>query len=306
MDSRFAFKQHLVSSWHRQSGVIRGIFLMCLATIAFAIMHALVRYVSSDLHPFQIAFFRNVFGLLFLAPLIIQSRFELFRSRRIGLHAIRGLVNIAAMLMFFMALSMTPLAKVTALSFTAPIFMAILSILVLGERFRFHRWFAIFAGFVGMLIVLRPGIVANDIGAMLAVGSAALWAFAMLLIKLLSRTDSSVTIVAWMGIFLCVFSIGPALWVWQPLTSETLILLTFIGLSGSIAQISLSQSLKETDPTAVMPFDYLKIIWTALLGYWLFSETPDVYTWLGATVIFSSGLYIALREKRSAKHMETV
>lgn len=303
MDSRFPIKKYIRTGWYHQSEVIRGILLMCIATVAFAIMHALVRHVSSNLHPFQIAFFRNIFGLAFLIPLIIQSKFELFRSRRIGLHALRGLVNIAAMLMFFMSLSMTPLAKVTALSFKAPIFMAVLSILVIGERFRFYRWLAIASGFLGMLIILRPGIVVVDTGALLALGSAALWAVAMILIKLLSRTDSSVTIVAWMGIFLCVFSIGPALWVWQSLSNETLILLTFIGLSGSIAQISLSQSLKETDPTAVMPFDFLKIIWTALLGYSFFSEAPDAYTWLGAAVIFSSGLFIAHRERRSANRI---
>ena len=156
---------HVLSdAWHRQSGVVRGVLLMCVSTVAFAIMHAAVRYVSSDLPPFQIAFFRNLFGLAFLIPLLVQSKFEMFRTRRIGLHALRGLINIAAMLMFFTALSITPLAKVTALSFTAPIFMAVLSIVVLGEKFRLYRWLAIAAGFLGMLIILRPGFIALDTG----------------------------------------------------------------------------------------------------------------------------------------------
>ena len=271
---------------------------MCVSTVAFAIMHAAVRHVSSELPPFQIAFFRNLFGLAFLLPLLVQSKFQLLRTRCIGLHALRGLINIAAMLMFFTALSITPLAKVTALSFTAPIFMAVLSIVVLGERFRFYRWLAIIAGFLGMLIILRPGIIALDMGGLLAASSAALWAVAMILIKILSRTESSLSIVAWMGVFLCIFSLFPALWVWQPFTNENLFWLTIIGLTGTAAQISLSQSLKETEPTAVMPFDFLKIIWTALLGAWFFSETPDLYTWIGATVIFSSALFIAYREKR--------
>lgn len=284
--------------WTRQSGVMRGVLLMCISTVAFSVMHALVRHVSSELPPFQIAFFRNLFGLAFLAPLLIQSKFVMFKSSRIGLHALRGVINIAAMLMFFTALSTTQLAKVTALSFTAPIFMAALSVLVLGERFRLYRWLAILVGFMGMLIILRPGIANIETGALLVTGSAALWAVAMILIKVLSRTDSSVTIVAWMGVFLCVFSLGPALLVWKPLTYEDLFWLVFIGLSGSIAQISLSQSLKETDPTAVMPFDFLKLIWTALIGAWFFSEIPDIYTWIGAAVIFSAGLFIAYRERR--------
>jgi len=205
------------------------------------------------------------------------------------------------MLMFFAALSLTPLAKVTALSFTAPIFMAVLSVMFLGERFRVHRWVAILFGFIGMVIILRPGLVAIDTGALLVLGSAALWAVAMVLIKILSRADSSVSIVAWMGIFLCLFSIGPALWVWQPVTGTQLFWLLLVGLFGSIAQIALSQSLKETDPTALMPFDFLKLVWTTLLGVWFFAEIPDVYTWIGAAVIFTSGLYIARRERLAAR-----
>lgn len=272
---------------------------MCLSTVAFSIMHGLVRFVSEVLPPFQIAFFRNVFGLAFLLPLLMRSRFAILRTKQIGLHALRGVINMAAMLMFFTALSISPIAKVTALGFTAPIFMAILAVLVLGERFRIYRWSAIFLGFVGMLIILRPGLVAIDTGALLVTGSAALWAVAMIIIKIQSRTESSLTIVAYMGIFLGVFSIAPALWVWQPFGLKTLGLMVLIGLFGSIAQMAISQSLKETDPTALMPFDFLKLIWTAMIGAWFFAEIPDIYTWIGATVIFLSGLFIAFRERNS-------
>ena len=203
----------------------------------------------------------------------------------------------AAMLMFFTALSISPIAKVTALGFTAPIFMAILAVIVLGERFRIYRWSAIFLGFAGMLIILRPGLVVIDTGALLVIGSAVLWAVAMLIIKIQSQTESSLTIVAYMGIFLGVFSIAPALWVWQPFELQTLGLMVLIGLFGSIAQMAISESLKETDPTALMPFDFLKLIWTAMIGAWFFAEIPDMFTWIGATVIFSSGLFIALRER---------
>jgi drug/metabolite transporter (DMT)-like permease len=285
--------------WARQTPALRGIVLMCLSTLAFSIMHGLVRFVSEVLPPFQIAFFRNIFGLAFLLPLLMRSRFAILRTQRIGLHALRGVINIVAMLMFFTALSISPLAKVTALSFTAPIFMAILAVLVLGERFRVYRWLAIMAGFMGMLIILRPGLVAIDTGALLVTGSALLWAVAMVVIKILSRTESSLTIVAYMGIFLGVFSVFPALWVWQPFGLVTLGWMVLIGLFGTIAQMSLSQSLKETDPTALMPFDFLKLIWTALIGAWFFAEIPDIYTWIGAAVIFASGLFIALREPQA-------
>lgn len=270
---------------------------MCFSTIAFSVMHALVRFVSQELPPVQVAFFRNVFGLAVLMPLLIRSRFAMLRTSRISLHAARGIINILAMFMFFTALSLTPLATVTALSFTAPVFMAFLSVLFLGERFHIYRWLAIAFGFAGMLIILRPGIIPLDTGALLVTGSALLWAVAMMQIKILSRTDSSITIVAYMGIFLCLFSIGPAIWVWQPVSWENLAWMALIGLCGSLAQVSLSQAFKETDPTALMPFDFLKLIWTALIGMLVFSEIPDIYTWIGGAVIFSSGLLIAYREK---------
>jgi len=274
---------------------------MCLSTIAFSIMHGLVRFVSEVLPPFQIAFFRNIFGLAFLLPLLMRSRFAILRTKQIGLHALRGVINMAAMLMFFTALAISPIAKVTALGFTAPIFMAVLAVLVLGERFRIYRWSAIFLGFVGMLIILRPGLVAIDKGALLVIGSAALWAVAMIIIKIQSRTESSLTIVAYMGIFLGVFSIGPAVWVWQPFGLQTLGFMVLIGLFGSIAQMAISESLKETDSTALMPFDFLKLIWTAIIGVWFFAEVPDIYTWVGATVIFLSGLFIAFRERSAQR-----
>ena len=301
MASQNYFIQGASIFWKRQTPVMRGIVLMCLSTVAFSIMHGLVRFVSEVLPPFQIAFFRNVFGLAFLLPLLMRSRFTILRTKQIGLHALRGVINMAAMLMFFTALSISPIAKVTALGFTAPIFMAILAVLVLGERFRIYRWSAIFLGFVGMLIILRPGLVAIDTGALLVTGSAALWAVAMIIIKIQSRTESSLTIVAYMGIFLGVFSIAPALWVWQPFGLKTLGLMVLIGLFGSIAQMAISQSLKETDPTALMPFDFLKLIWTAMIGAWFFAEIPDIYTWIGATVIFLSGLFIAFRERNSPR-----
>jgi len=293
--------QKASSSWKNQTSVMRGIVLMCLSTIAFSIMHGLVRFVSEVLPPFQIAFFRNIFGLAFLIPLLMRSRFAILRTKQIGLHALRGVINMAAMLMFFTALAISPIAKVTALGFTAPIFMAILAVLVLGERFRIYRWSAIFLGFMGMLIILRPGLVAIDTGALLVIGSAALWAVAMIIIKIQSRTESSLTIVAYMGIFLGVFSIGPAVWVWQPFGLQTLGFMVLIGLFGSIAQMAISESLKETDPTALMPFDFLKLIWTAIIGVWFFAEVPDIYTWVGATVIFLSGLFIAFRERSAQR-----
>ncbi|MFK7751332.1 MAG: DMT family transporter [Sedimentitalea sp.] len=295
---RFA---NLNAQWQGQTPVMRGAVMMVASTVAFAVMHASVRIVSDELEAFQIAFFRNAFGLLFIFPLLLRGGLAQLKTAQLGLHALRGVVNVVAMLLFFTAVTITPLAKVTALSFTAPIFAAALSVLFLGERFRAPRWAAIGFGFVGMLIVLRPGLAVIEPGAIMALVAAALWSVAMILIKILSRTESSLVIVAWMGIFLCAFSFLPALWVWQWPSLTAWGWLAFVGLTGTLAQITLSQSLKETDPTAVLPFDFLKLIWTSLLAMWLFGEIPDRFTWIGAGVIFASGLFIAHRERRLAQ-----
>lgn len=287
--------------WSGQTPVLRGIALMCFATVCFSSMHATIRHVSAELEVFQIAFLRNLFGLAFLIPVLAGSGFGQMRTQRLGLHALRGFVNVGAMLLFFSALAIAPLAKVTALNFTAPLFTAMLSVLFLGERFRARRWAAIACGFLGMMVILRPGLTAVETGALLSLASAVLWAVAMILIKMLSRTESSVAIVAWMAIFLSLFSLGPAIWTWRDPSAETWGWLVFIALVGTAAQVSLSQSLKETEPTAVLPFDFLKLIWTALLGAWLYAEIPDVWTLLGAVVIFSSAFYVVWRERRDAR-----
>jgi len=291
----------LAGHWRAAPPVLRGILMMCIASVFFSVMHVLVRYVARDVPPLQIAFLRNIFGVIVFAPVLMSNGLSFLRTERIGLHAVRGVLNAVAMLMFFTALALTPVARVTALSFSAPLFMALLSVVFLGERFRIRRWVAITLGFTGTLIILRPGMIPVDTGSMLVVGAALIWAVTMIVIKLLSRTESSVTITAYMNIFLSLFSLGPALWVWVAPSPEMWLWLVVIGVIGTIAQLALTQALKETEPTAVLPFDFLKLVWATLLGMWVFGELPDIVTWIGAMVVFASGFFLAWREHQERK-----
>ena len=275
---------------------LRGILWMCLAAVLFAVMHVMVRIVSSEIHALEIAFFRNVFGLLVFAPTVMASGLVFLRTERLGLHAVRGVVNVFTMLMFFTALTIAPLAQVTALGFTAPLFAAILSVIFLGEVFRARRWTAIVLGFVGTMVILRPGLIPIDLGSALVLGSASLWAVTLILIKMLSRTEASLTIAAWMNIFLAVFSLIPALVVWETPSLTAFFWLILIGVCGTGAQVLMTQALKEADPTAVMPFDFTKLIWVAILAAWLFDEVPDVWTFVGAFIVFGATFYLAVRE----------
>lgn len=274
---------------------------MIASTIAFAGMHALIRQVSNDVHPFQIAFFRSFFGLVVFMPWILRSGLGVFATERLPLHVLRSVMNVVAMFMFFTSLSLSPLARVTALGFTAPIFAALMSVILLKERFRLRRWAALICGFAGTLIILRPGVLVIDLGSVLVLGSALIWGLTLIVIKMLGRTESSVTITAYMNLLLTVFAFVPTLFVWTTPPLEIWFLLLVIGISGTLAQVAIAESLKLAEASTVMPFDFLKLIWAAFLGYFMFAETVDLFTWIGAAIVVGSTIYLAYREAQVAR-----
>ncbi len=291
----------LTASWARLPGTSRGIVLMLLSTLAFSVMHALIRLVSEDLHPVQIAFFRNFFGLVAILPWYLRYGLAPLRTRRLGLHVLRAAVNVGAMFAYFMALSMTPIAQVTALGFTAPIFATLLAVLLLGEVVRLRRWAAIACGFAGALVILRPGFAPLDPGSLLTLGSALLWALTLIVIRVLGRSESSLTITSYMNILLTLLSFVPALFVWRTPDAQTLAWLLVVGVLGTLGQLAVAQSLKEAETSVVMPFDFCKLIWVAALGYLLFGEAPDLFVWLGGVLIFAGATVIAYRESQLAR-----
>jgi len=274
----------------------RGIACMVVASMSFAVLHVLIRYLSDDVHPIQMMFFRNLFGLVMFAPWLLSHGRAAFRTDRLPMHVLRSVLNVVAMFMFFTALSLTPVARATALAFTAPIFAALMSIVILREKFRIRRWVALLCGFAGTLMILRPGILTIDLGAMLVLGSSLMWGVTLIVIKTLARTESSLTITAYMNLLLALFAFVPTLFVWTTPSTVVWFWLVVIGISGTFAQMALAQAFRETDASTVLPFDFLKLIWTASLGYLLFAETIDIFVWLGAAIVLGSSIYLAYRE----------
>jgi drug/metabolite transporter (DMT)-like permease len=279
------------------SPVLRGVALMFVSTFFFAAMHGSIRYVSATVHPFEIALFRNVFAMVVVLPWFWRYGIAPLRTRRFGLHALRALFNIMAMLSFFYALSVTPLSEVTALGFTAPIFATVLAALLLREVVRARRWCAIAIGFLGTLIILRPGFEAIGFGQMLVLFSSMIWACALLVIKTLGRTDSSVTIISYMALLMIPLSLVPALFVWRWPEPLEWCWLIGIGMLGGIAQFCMTEALRQADTAVVMPIDFFKLVWVTLIAWLAFAEHLDLYTWIGGAVIFASTLYIAYRER---------
>ena len=296
-----SLKSTLSSLAAGMSGNLRGLVWMVGSTVLATAMLAAVRHVSAGIHPFEIAFFRQVFGLVVLLPWILHYGLAPFRTRLLRLHGLRAAFNLVAMLAYFTAVAAIPLAEVTALAFVAPIFATILAVLFLGEVVRLRRWAAILFGFAGVMVVLRPGVAVMQAGSMLVLFSAATWACALIVIKTLSRTESSLTITIYMSLLMAPFSLIPAIFVWQWPDLEQLGWLAATGALGTAAQLMLVQALKQAETQVVMPADFLKLIWAAVLGYLLFEQTPNSFIWLGGAMIFVSTSYIAWREHQLRK-----
>lgn len=274
---------------------------MLASTVLFSLMHVVVRYLSSDLHPFEIAFFRNSLACFFLLPIMLRNGGQLLKTQHIKWHILRSSLNVVAMLMFFYALSITPLAVVQALSFTAPLFATVLAMVLLREKVKLRRWIAIIAGFIGVLIILRPGAQPIEIGALLVLGSAFIWALTMIVIKRLSNTDSPLTITAYVTLFLSILSLIPALLYWKWPQGAQWAWLLFAAITGTLGQLCLAKAFAYAETSIVLPFDFAKIIWSASLGYLFFGEYVSAYTWAGGVIIFGGACYVAIRERQLEK-----
>jgi len=288
----------------RLSGVAKGLLLMVLSTAAFACMHGAIRHASEGLHPFEIAFFRNFFSLVALTPWLLRLGWSPFRTARPTVHVFRGVINVVSMLCYFTALTITPLALVTALGFTAPLFATLGAMVFLGEKVRLRRWTALVIGFAGTLVVVRPGFEEVGLGPLLVLAASALWACALLIIKAQSRTESSLTITLYMAVVLTPLSLVAAIPYWEWPSWGQLGWMALIGGLGTIGQFALAQSFREAEATVVMPLDFLKLPWAALIGYLAFAEIPDVWTWTGGAMIFAATAYIAVRESRIKGRVE--
>ena len=280
---------------------LRGALWMILAGASFAAMTVLIRHQTSEMHPFQVAFFRNLFGLAFMLPWFWRVGFGGLKTNRIGLHGFRAGVGLIAMSCWFVAVSMMPVAEATALSFTAPLFATIGAALFLGETVRARRWSATFIGFIGALVILQPGEMDLGLPAGLALISSAFMATAALTVKALSRTEKASTIVIYMGLIMTPLSLIPALFFWTAPVAMDWFWFIALGLFATIGQLSMVRAFASADISAVLPFDFFRLIFTAVLGYLIFAEQPDMWTWVGAAIIFTATLYTAHREAKSGR-----
>lgn len=282
------------------SGAVKGALLMTLAAAGFAAMNVVIRAMNQELHPFQVAFLRCVVGFLFMLPWLARAGFGALRTANQKLYLSRAFVGYASMLCWFTALASLPVAEATALSFTSPLFATAAASLLLGEIVRRRRWTATIVGFLGAMIVLRPGFDSVSFAHLLVLASAALGGWNSITVKQLTRTDNPNAIILYMTLYLVPMSAIPAAFVWQWPSLHAWMLTGLLGLFATLAHQSFTRALAACEASYVLPFDFTRLPMVALLAYLLFGEVPDLWTWIGGAVIVGATVYIARREQQIA------
>ena len=266
------------------------------ATFFGSFMGACVKLLSDDLHPVIICFYRCLMGLIIITPFIIKNNFQALQTDNMRLQILRALINIISMICWFTAIGMMHLEKATALGFTTPLFTTILAVIVLGEVIRFHRTAALLLGFIGILIIIRPGYMPFEFGTILMLIASFSFSFVLIFVKKLSATDSSLTIIFYHLLYMTPAFFILSLFYWQSISLDQLIIFSLMGSSGLLSHWCLAQAFKMSDTTFVMPLQFTKLIWASLIGLFIFAEQPDIWTWIGGVIIFISVVYITYRE----------
>jgi len=272
------------------------------AMILFSTMGVFIKLSSSQLHPLEVVFFRNFLALFFLTPWIFHQRATVFKSNRKKLYTLRAVFNVVGMAAGFTALTLIPLAEATALSFTAPLFATLGAALILGEVVRQRRIIAIFFGFIGMLIILRPGIEAISPGALLAIANAITIAITVLIVKKLTTTEKPITIVAYMALLQTPMALIPALFYWEWPSLITWTWLFCLAGAGTIGHLMYTKAIQLAEVSQLQPIDFVRLPIIALFGYIVFAEQPGIWVWIGGAVIFLSTAYVTHREAAISKN----
>lgn len=284
---------------HTQSS-LKGIGSMCLGVLFLALGDAVSKWLGEVHSPLQIMFFRSLVSLPLIAALAYASGgLRKLGTRRPGVHLLRGLIYTGTMGFFVLGLTLLPLAEATAIAFVAPLFVTLLSLPVLGERIERPVLVASLIGFVGVVIVIRPGSSALNAGALSMLAAALCYALTMVTARRYGAREHLWAMLFYVALIPMLISAATLPWVWQtPQGSEWV---GFIGSGvlgvGAIAFITLA--FRHAPAAVAAPFDYTAMLWAVLLGWWFWGELPDLWVWVGSVLIIGSGLAVAYHEQRT-------
>ncbi|HLM52212.1 MAG TPA: DMT family transporter [Pseudoxanthomonas sp.] len=284
---------------------MRAALLMLGSTVFFGLMVVAIRLASATLHTFEVAFFRNFFGLVVALPLLLRHGPGFLRTQAFPKYLFRCLIGICSMLAGFWAIGHLPLAQAVSLSYSTPLFVTIAAAAMLGEVVRARRWTAVLLGFIGVLIIVRPGTAQFSTGALVALLAAVLSSIVAIQIKQLSATEPADRIVILTTLLWVPMSLLPAMAVWQWPQGITWLWVIAAGVLGTGGHMLWTRALKLGEVSALTPISFMQLPLVVLFGWWLFAEPLDRWTLLGAGIIFGANAYIARREAMLARRAES-
>jgi len=287
-----------------QSFQTKAIILNIMSIVLFSIMLIFIRKASENLHILEVVFFRNLLAFFVMLPILKSTGLVAIKMNNTKLFFVRGFFGAIGMLAGFTCLTLIPLAQATAISFAQPIFITIGATIFLGEIIKVRRIVAIVIGFIGMLIIVQPGVNSFSFGIMLAIIAALAHSLNALIVKKLTLTETPQAIITWMVIILIPITLIPALVVWEWPSFETWLYLWGIAIVGSLAHFLWTKSYSMADITSLQPIEFIKLPIIALLGWIIFSEIPGTWTWVGGLIIFISTIYISHREAKATNSLK--
>jgi drug/metabolite transporter (DMT)-like permease len=278
-----------------------GVLWMLGAAVAFSGLYVAVRELGDKLPTFEILFFRSLFTLALMAPWLMKQRLGAFKTTRPELHLLRGVSTFTAMSMMFFGVAHSPLADASALQSTYPLFTIALTMILLGERPGVSRLIAAFTGFIGILVIVRPGFTEIGYPTMALIGCSVFYAISNTTVKFMAGTDHPTKMVFSVNFIILALSAIPTAFVWVTPELSAVPWIALLALTGYTAHMCMTRSLSLGEASVVMPFDYLRLPFAAILGYFIYAEVPDTLTIVGGLIIFASVSYIVAAESRT-KH----
>ena len=275
---------------------VQGALWLVSGGFIFTSTSVMIRLLSAQIESVQTAFFRAVISVVLLLPMIAAGRVKPWQSKRIAGHFWRTFMGTTSMVLGFYAVTMLPLADATAIAFSQPLFSVVVAALIAGEKVRWRRWSATVIGFVGVLVMVRPGEGSLQAGALVALANAATVALSIYLVKRLSDSETPLMILTQFAIFSTVLLAVPAILVWRWPDLWGWLLAIGVALSATVGQYFWVQAFKAGEMSAVAPFEYLRLPFAVFVGWLIWGEMPVIWTYVGAAIVIGSALYIAHRE----------
>ncbi len=276
---------------------IKAILLTISGSFFAVLMESLIRSAQYDSNVYTIGFLRFFFGLLIIYPYIIKKKFVPYKTKNFKFYFIRGIFNLPMMILGFGALVYVPFEQFKALHFLSPIIVVLLSFIIFREKIFMYRILALVIGFIGMLVIVRPGIVDFNIGTIMILISLTFWSLIIIVSKFVSKDDSPITMVTYQYTFMTIFALPLAIYFWKMPSLQSLIFVFIGAISGTILHLSLALSYKYAELSVTQPVWFSGLIFGSAFGFFVFNETPDVWTWIGGVVVFSSVLLITYNER---------